>query len=305
MLCCHLTTAALAVLIGASVWAGLLFPPLPPRSTDPDVAALKDAFAAQIAATAGLTISGVGELKRDRDTAGWSLLADHFGSNPNTPYMFTVLPFLGFALPSPIMHVRQRDAVVLLARRPPSAEYFSFTTFAAWTPRRGVVFGSLADSVNHLSLNASASGLFAHIVTSNRRTYSLVERALVASGLPAAAINLVVIPAHLHAEWTQFETVLRLFRFANQTEGSLYLRSHHPLLYLSASHADEAALPPRGYSERRRPGSADERGLASAFEAHGLAALAVVGAAFGRLQRGEAAEATAFAPLMIRGPTAW
>ena len=67
----------------------------------------------------------------------------------------------------------------------------------------------------------------------------------------------------------------------------------------------QAALPPRGYSERRRPGSADERGLASAFEAHGLAALAAVGAAFGRLQRGEAAEATAFAPLMIRGPTAW
>ena len=55
----------------------------------------------------------------------------------------------------------------------------------------------------------------------------------------------------------------------------------------------------------RGPGSADERGLASAFEAHGLAALAAVGAAFGRLQRGEAAEATAFAPLMIRGPTAW
>ena len=41
----------------------------------------------------------------------------------------------------------------------------------------------------------TADGLFAHVVTSNRRTAALVEQALVASGLPPEAINLVAVPA--------------------------------------------------------------------------------------------------------------
>ena len=50
--------------------------------------------------------------------------------------MFQVMPLWGFLFPSPIYHIRQQDAVVTLARRPPEVEYFSFTTFAAWLPGR-------------------------------------------------------------------------------------------------------------------------------------------------------------------------
>ena len=45
---------------------------------------------------------------------------------------------------------------------------------------------------------------------------------------------------------TYFETVLRLFRFANQTEGDAYLRSAHPVFYLRASHGEGEDRDARG-----------------------------------------------------------
>ena len=42
--------------------------------------------------------------------------------------------------------------MVLIAREPPNVEYFSFTSFALWVPRKGLQFSSLADSVNQLPL---------------------------------------------------------------------------------------------------------------------------------------------------------
>jgi hypothetical protein len=49
---------------------------------------------------------------------------------------------------------------------------------------------------------------------------------------------------------TYFETVLRLFRFANQTDGDAYLKSHPPVFYLKATHGDDAALPSPRYKDR-------------------------------------------------------
>ncbi|CAJ1449109.1 unnamed protein product, partial [Effrenium voratum] len=112
---------------------GLLFPS-PPPCPDEEVSRLSADF--QQALPQELTISCRGQLLRDRDTFFWSLFTDHFGSNPNTPYMWMALPAFGFLLPSPMWHVQPQDAVVLLARRPPEVEYFSFTSFALWVPRR-------------------------------------------------------------------------------------------------------------------------------------------------------------------------
>ena len=71
--------------------------------------------------------------------------------------MFQVMPLWGFLFPSPIYHIRQQDAVVTLARRPPEVEYFSFTTFAAWLPGREVPVRSPAPnrSVAHPFLLAA------------------------------------------------------------------------------------------------------------------------------------------------------
>ena len=220
-----------------------------------------------------LSVAGRGELKRDRDTTFWALLADHFGSNPNTPYMFSVLPLWGFLFPSPIYHIRQQDAVVLLARVPPEVEYFSFTTFAAWLPRRAIPipFSSLGDSVNNLNIRRTGDGLFAHIMTGNQRTSALLREALIKSGLPESAINVVALPSDygLWEYWTHFETVLRIFRFKNQTDGDAYLRSHPPVFYIRADHAEiTSMLPSPGYKSRAHPKNFREAEVAAEFEAH-------------------------------------
>jgi hypothetical protein len=97
----------------------------------------------------------LGSFLRDRDTPFWKLFTDKFGANPNTPYMWNALPLAGLLLPSPMWSLGREDAVVLLARVPPPVEYFSFTTFALFMPRRGkplLPFSSLGESVSSAHL---------------------------------------------------------------------------------------------------------------------------------------------------------
>ena len=186
--------------LGAALLSPFLLLPSDPRPSDPGVAAIAEAFDAAISAAGKVSILSRGALRRDRDTLFWSLFTDIFGSNPNTPYMWNALPLVGFLLPSPMWSLGRHDAVVLLARRPPEVEYFSFTTFALFMPRRGkplLPFSSLGDSFNNLNLRSTDDGLFAHVVTGNQHTYEQVESALLASGLPREAINLAPVPEGL------------------------------------------------------------------------------------------------------------
>ncbi|CAJ1431126.1 unnamed protein product [Effrenium voratum] len=285
--------------LAAALWGGLLFPS-PPPCPDEEVSRLSADF--QQALPQELTISCRGQLLRDRDTFFWSLFTDHFGSNPNTPYMWMALPAFGFLLPSPMWHVQPQDAVVLLARRPPEVEYFSFTSFALWVPRRGLQFSSLGDSVNNLNLKETQDHIFAHVLTASNRTFTLVEEALVKSGLPKSAINLAVIPSDvggLFQDWTHFETVLRLFRFRDQAKGDAYLQSHYPVVYLKGSHGDSTMLPTRPYKDRAHVSNGHERMLEQDFMKHNSQMLANVGSDFGR-DFGDA-KPLRFTPLMIQG----
>ncbi|CAK9080736.1 unnamed protein product [Durusdinium trenchii] len=207
------------------------------------------------------------------------------------------------AAPEPCRDTKtpRQDAVVLIARRPPSVEYFSFTSFALWVPRRGLQFSSLGDSVNNLNLQQTEEGLFAHVLTASQTTYNLVEEALVKSGLPKTAINLLKMPSdvgNLFDDWTHFETVLRLFRFENQTEGDAYLHSHYPVYYLRAPEVGEL-FASNVYKDRKHPDSPHERGLQGDFKRHNQQLLKDVGEALDR----ELSElsAVSFAPLMIQG----
>ena len=118
------------------------------------------------------------------------------------------------------------DVVVLIGQIPPTAEYYSFTTFALWRPY-SFIFASLGDSANTFNLKYDHdTGLFAYIVcfaemkekhdvdmhlivddgvngssSSSRRrnddkksAYEIVMRSLVASGLSKDAINVLVLP---------------------------------------------------------------------------------------------------------------
>ena len=69
--------------------------------------------------------------------------------------MWNALPLAGLRRPSPMGSLGRADAVVLRARVPPPVEYFSFTTFALFMPRRGkplLPFSSLGDSVSSAHL---------------------------------------------------------------------------------------------------------------------------------------------------------
>lgn len=295
------TVSALGVGLLALLWGGVLFPQVP-KPSDPDVAALSERFQAAIDSLSGLSVSSIGQLVRDRDTLFWSLFADQFGSNPNTPYMWNALPAFGYLLPSPMWNLRRHDAVVMLARLPPRVEYFSFTSFALWMPRRGLPFSSLGDSINTLNIQHTDGGVFAHVLTANRRTFALVEEALRQSGLPANAINMAAVPADLGGlfdDWTHFETVLRLFRFANQTEGDAYLKSHQPVFYLKASHGEELTLPTQPYKDRTHPDSAREGTLEPDFINHSSHTLSSIGQTFDANL--SLVQPTKFAPLMIQG----
>ena len=71
--------------IGPLQECAVIFPSSPPQPTDAAVAALGTSFEAIVRGDENLSVSSRGELKRDLDTTFWALLADHFGSNPNTP----------------------------------------------------------------------------------------------------------------------------------------------------------------------------------------------------------------------------
>ena len=286
----------LAALVGYMWHIGALLPSSP-APTDPAVAALDERFQQSLDRNLELAVSTKGMFFRDRDMLFWWRFADNFGANPNTPYMFNALPFLGFLLPSPIWSLGPRDAVVLLARLPPKCEYFSLTTYAMFMPRYPPLpFASLGDSINHANIKHDAGGLFAHVVTASQRTYDQVAAALAASGLPATAINLSPVPSEmgllndvLHVGGqvrlgTYFEVLARLFRFENQTAGDAFLHSFPPVYYLRADHTDDTPLSasrePR-YASRTHPQSVDERPLAAAFDAHAQRTVEHVAAALG------------------------
>ena len=283
---------ALLVAVAAYLLGILL--PSPPPPSDPAVATLDVRFHRHIVASEELALSSKGHFFRDRDMTFWSLFADNFGANPSTPYMFNTLPLLGFLLPSPVWSLGRRDAVVLIARLPPRCEYFSITTYAMFWPRLPALpFASLGDSVNSKNIKHDDDGLFAYVVTGNKRTYDLVEAALVASGLSASAINLAAVPSDLglfddvfhlggHLRLgTYFEVLARLFRFENQTAGDAYIHSHPPVYYLRANHEEDLGLASVAesavYRDRFHPDAVDENALSAAFASHGRSVLRRIG----------------------------
>jgi len=292
------------------------------------VASLGRRFQAAIEEATGIVLASKGMFYRDRDMLFWWRFADNFGANPSTPYMFNALPLLGFLLPSPIWSLGKRDAIVLIARVPPPCEYFSLTLYAMFRPQYPALpFASLGDSINHLNIKQH-DGLFAHVVAANQRTYDLVKQALIASGIPASAINLAAVPSTLglmdamaHAGGqlrlgTYFELLMRLFRFHNQTEGDAYLKSFPPVFYVEGTHSEEQLLVESstpGYLPRSHPQSVDESPLAAAFDAYGAETCAHMGAALGEAHTSTAEghdvegnglttlASLAFAPLKIMG----
>jgi len=89
---------------------------------------------------------------------------------------------------------------------------------------------------------------------------------------------------------THFETVLRLFRFENQSAGDAFLRSHPPVYYVKGKHGHiNSSLPMPTYKPRSHPQNVREGVLEAEFNASCLAALDRVGRTVGQeVSRGAA-----------------
>ena len=277
---------AVAILLLALAWQSAT---TDVRPTDPQVATLSDRFEGLIATrtkqkTSDVSIHFRGYFNWDQETFFWQFFGEKFGSNPNTPYMYSVLPILGrwfpSFLPSPMWRLQHHDAIVLLAKQPPDVDYFSFTTFCLWTWKRGFVFASLGDSVNSQTIHPDDEGLFAHVVLteSSRHTLTHIQALLVESGLSAEAIHVAVVPNELIDDDSSafFEVVLRLFRFHNQTEGNAYIHSKQPVYYIRGTplpkddntRTGNSLLPKPAYKERAHVDSVNEHSLRNNFDAY-------------------------------------
>lgn len=189
--------SALSALLLALVWQRL-YHHEPPTPTDPLVANVSEKFQAVLSNhSVPLNIHKRGVLNWDQDTFLWNRLAAKFGINPNTPYMYNILTLSGL-FPSPIWRLQHHDAVVLLFQRPPPVEYFSFTTFCLGSPKRGLVFASLGDSLNSHSpmMRKTNLKIFAHVVVteSSHPTLLKIKDSLMNSGVSKDAIHVAVVP---------------------------------------------------------------------------------------------------------------
>ena len=119
--------------------------------------------------------------------------------------------------------------------------------------------------------------------------------------MPTAAINLAAVPSDvgLFDDWTFFEVVLRLFRFADQRAGDAYLAAAHPAFHPTTRHGKDEPLV-AFYKNRTHGESVREGELAAGFEAHSTALLANVGRAFHR-DLSAVPPPIAFTPLRIHG----
>ena len=277
----------------------------PPRSSDFEVATIGDNFRNHVNSKSfgNVKIQSQGVLKHTEDTFLWNRFGKAFGSNPNTPYMYVTLPLFGFLLPSPMWHMKQNDAAVLISRVPPEVEYFSYTTFSLWKPKTGLPFGSLGDSVNNHNIRQTDEGIFAYVATANQKTYEIVRQSLVASGIPANAVNLMAIPSSsdygLFDDWTHFEIVLRLFRFKNLAQGKEYLQSNHPFFYVAAKHGQSSEVEPKGYKTREHRDNIQENDMREDFSKYEEKTLMRVAEAF--KNKVQIKSRMDFGPLRIRG----
>ena len=136
------------------------------------------------------------------------------GTNPSSPYARIRLPPApGQTVANPAANpdgtatawrLRQDEAVVMVGTTPPSAQYYGFTPYLAdrydaTLGARQPLFASLGDTWNQLVLGTAGptpfESWFAIVFTSNATTAGVMRLALARAGIPAAAINVVVLPA--------------------------------------------------------------------------------------------------------------
>ncbi len=132
------------------------------------------------------------------------------GNNPSSPYAaFYVPPGPGQTAPNPSprpdgrassYRLRHDEAIVFVGPTAPAAAYFGFTPYlmtrVAPDGSDKLIFASLSETLNHLVIHTTG-GAFeqpaAIIVAADRKTSDAARAALIDSGVPGSAINLITL----------------------------------------------------------------------------------------------------------------
>ena len=131
------------------------------------------------------------------------------GNNPSSPYAtFFVPPAPSQSAPNPSprpdglassYRLRHDEAIVFVGSTPPPAAYFGFTPYlmtrAAPDGAEKKIFASMSETLNHLVIRATSTfeGTTAIIVAADRNTSDAARAALVDSGVPDSAINVMTL----------------------------------------------------------------------------------------------------------------
>lgn len=174
------------------------------------------------------------------------------GNNPSSPYAaFFVPPGPGQGAPNPSprpdgrassYRLRHDEAIVFVGPTPPPAAYFGFTPYlmtrAAPDGTEKSIFASLAETLNHLVIHATGTfeGTTAVIVAADRNTYQAARAALIDSGVPDTAINLITLdPAigrfGLGAGTDTFGVLFRMALVTDPTKELAYLANPGGTVY--------------------------------------------------------------------------
>lgn len=168
------------------------------------------------------------------------------GNNPSSPYLSFYLPRgPGQTAPnfdeasdgtSPGFRMRQDEAVVLVGRTPPDVRYFGFTPYLLerdYDGTRRVPFASLGETLNPETIRVEGGPEvydrpFALVMTGNATTEARVRSALVASGVPDEAINLVtldpsVVAFGLDEPADTLSLLARVALFADRAAGAAWV----------------------------------------------------------------------------------
>lgn len=172
---------------------------------------------------------------------------------PPTTGLYGVYDFnITGTIVEPLGRLAERDAWIWIGCTPPQLEYFSQRSYVFNTPGdRSILFASLGDSNNHLTFNTTAGGpcnrTTAVITSADQTTAEDVAEALVAAGLPRAAINLdTIAPSLVRMGRTLVDsTFIVLFRvalFSDPAAGAVYTGSEWPVYHI-AHNAPRAGNP--------------------------------------------------------------
>lgn len=216
------------------------------------------------------------------------------GNNPSSPYaaMF-VPPAPGQTIPNPDARddgtasqwrLRADEAIVFVGPTAPQAAYFGFTPYlmqrvdANGTPKP--IFASLSETLNHLVIGTVDAQPFASqtavVVAADSVSANLATAALVASGTPQQAINLLVLDPKLGrfglgASADTFGVLFRMALVSDPTAKESYIANPGARVLRLSPNAERelSALP--SPAARPKPTSSTETSLQSAVQKLGTA----------------------------------